>query len=48
MRRWNGWSNEVMAMRLQDRTRALDARPSALLRRSDPDGCMRATVVVQP
>jgi hypothetical protein len=37
-----------MAMRLQDRTRALDARPCALVRRSDPDGCMRATVVVQP
>ncbi|MBD8563702.1 hypothetical protein IFU01_05460 [Oxalobacteraceae sp. CFBP 8763] len=48
MRRWNGWSNEVMVVRLQDLPRALDARPCALLCRSGPDRCMRATGLVQP
>jgi hypothetical protein len=37
-----------MAVRLQDRPRALDARRCVVLRRSGPDGCMRTACMVRP
>lgn len=48
MQRWNGWSNEVIAVQLEGRARAVDAWLGALLRRSDPDCCMSATRAVTP
>jgi len=37
-----------MAVRLQDRPRALDARRCVVSRRSGPDGCMHANAMVRP
>ena len=48
MRRLNGWSDEVIAVRLEGLTPASDARPEALFRRFDPDCCLRATWVLRP